>query len=407
MSTDRVSPHARRGRIPNGVLSLAHLPCLEALRMTVTIREHLPEDRAEAPASYRLIDCDVHPVIPDGINSLAPYLSRSWQKRFELKGVSLSNAASRLTPRYAHPAGHIIRPDASSPEGATGGSDPEFVKEDLLDRYGIDVAILNNLQAGALAASLAGPDESIALCAAFNDYFVDRWLPVSDRYRYAMSVPSQDPNAAANEIRRLASTKGVTAIALPLINILIGNRYYYPVYDAAEAAGLPILLHVTGTDLIYQGAPIATGWPESYVERYVNLSQVGAANLSSLLFSGTLDRYPRLKFIFVEYGFSWVLPLMWRMDKAWAELRLETPWLHRPPSDYIRERVRFTTQPLDEPKDPKQLYALMDMLGHGTLLFSTDYPHWDNDTPGLVLQSLPQDAKQQIYWANAASAFRL
>lgn len=355
---------------------------------------------------YTLIDCDVHPVVAGGLESLSPYLSRSWCKHFELKG-GVGGAATGLTPRFAHPAGHIIRPDASDPAGGVGGSNPEFVVTDYLDRYQVDIAILNNIQSGALAAALAGPDESIALCSAFNQYFLQRWLPVDSRYRYALSVPSQDPVAAAAEIERLGATPGVCAVALPLTNVLAGNRHYFPIYEAAQAHGLPILLHVTGTDLVYQGAPVATGWPENYIERYTNLSQVGAANLSSVVLSGALERFPHLRFVFVEYGFSWVVPLMWRMDKAWQELRLETPWLRRAPSDYIRDRVRFTTQPLDEPASPTQLYTLMEMLGYETLMFSTDYPHWDNDTPGQVLRSLPQPRKQQLFADNAAATFGL
>src|SRR3546814_9696393 len=90
----------------------------------------------------------------------------------------------------------------------------------------------------------------------------------------------------------------------------MGNRHYQPIYEAAQRHDLPILLHVTGTENVYHGAPVvAGGWPESFIERYVSLSQVGEANLVSLVFSGVLERFPGLRVLFVEYGFSWVLPL--------------------------------------------------------------------------------------------------
>ena len=373
--------------------------------MTVDVDESRDGPMPPAEKRLKLVDCDVHPIIGNVDEALSPYLSHAWRRHFEHKGGV--RAGSSLSPRFAHPNGFIIRPDAADPSGAVGGSNPHHVVTDHLDRYGIDAAILNDLNPGAFAAVLAAPDESIALCTAFNSHYIDHWLPVDPRFTMAISVPSQDPAAAAAEVERSGAAGQVCAVALPLMNTLAGQRYYYPVYEAAEALGLPILLHVTGTDVVYQGAPTVTGLPESYVERYTGLSQIGAANLTSIIFSGTLERFPGLRFAFVEYGFSWALPLMWRMDKAWQETRLETPWVRKPPSEYVRERIRFTTQPMDEPATRKHLYGLIEMLGPEVLMFSTDYPHWDNDSPEHVLRGLPDDAKSRIFADNAAAFFPL
>src|SRR5690606_159454 len=209
---------------------------------------------------------------------------------------------------------------------------------------------------------------------------------------------TQVPERAAQEIDRLAEVKGIAAVYMPLLNIPMGNRHYHPIYAAAERHGLPILLHVTGTENVYHGPPVvAGGWPESFVERYVSLSQIGEANLVSLVFSGVLERFPGLKVIFVEYGFGWVLPLVWRMDKAWRGVRFDTPWVKRSPIDYVTDHVRFTTQPLDEPHDPQHLYRMIEMLGDHLLLFATDYPHWDNDMPGQSLRGLAPEARRRIY----------
>jgi hypothetical protein len=39
------------------------------------------------------------------------------------------------------------------------------------------------------------------------------------------------------------------------------------------------------------------------------------------------------------------------MDKHWERMRKETPQVKRPPSEYVREHVWFTTQPIEEPDD--------------------------------------------------------
>ena len=92
-------------------------------------------------------------------------------------------------------------------------------------------------------------------------------------------------------------------------------------------------------------------------------------------------RIPALRVVIVEAGFAWVPSVAWRLDRAWARMRDEVPHLTRPPSEYIRENMWFTTQPVDEPERPRDLRAIMDWIGWDRVLFATDYPHWDMDNP--------------------------
>ena len=57
-----------------------------------------------------------------------------------------------------------------------------------------------------------------------------------------------------------------------------------------------------------------------------------------------------LPIVLVESGFTWLPPLMWRLDKNWKGLRREVPWVDRLPSEMIRESLRLTAQPLDAPR---------------------------------------------------------
>jgi predicted TIM-barrel fold metal-dependent hydrolase len=134
-------------------------------------------------------------------------------------------------------------------------------------------------------------------------------------------------------------------------------------------------------------------------------SQIGEAYLASLMFTGTLAKFPALKFVFAEFGFAWALPHIWRMDTMWKAIRVETPWVKRWPSEYVHEQIRFTTQPLDEPRTKGDLEKLIEMLGPEVLLFSTDYPHWDGDAPDQVLRGLPDAAREQIFSTNARACF--
>ena len=71
------------------------------------------------------------------------------------------------------------------------------------------------------------------------------------------------------------------------------------------------------------------------------------------------------------------------MDKQWQHMRKETPHLKRPPSEYLREHFWFSTQPMEEPENPNTSHDVLDWIGWDQLMFSSDYPHWDYDDPGL------------------------
>ena len=353
-----------------------------------------------------IVDCDVHPTLPEGIRSLYPYMPDAWKQRFVRKRAH--QAGGGLTLRFAQPNGTVVRDDAKPEAGRPGGSDPRFMVSDHLDPNEISVAVLNSLQTGALCAVLSSVDESIVIAAAANDYFIHEWLTVDPRLTYAPVVSSQDPAAAAAEIRRVGAHRQVSAVAVPPLSILMGNRYWWPIYEAACEMGLPILLHVTGCEGIYNGAPIpAGGLPDSYVERYVTLGQGAETNLNSLVMNGTFERFPGLKVLFVEYGFVWPVPLMLRMDRLWRGLRHEVPWVKKSPIDYVNEHVWFTTQPIEEPRDPHDLERLVKMVGVENLCFSTDYPHWDNDMPMQSLRTLAKGDRDRIFRSNARQVLRL
>jgi predicted TIM-barrel fold metal-dependent hydrolase len=362
-------------------------------------------DRPQAQAAG-IIDCDVHPVFADGIRSLYPYMPDAWVQRFVRKNAHMN--ARGLTLRFAHPNGAVIRTDSRPEPGKVGGSDPLFAISDHLEPHGISVAVLNSLESGSYCSVHASVDESIVIASAANDYYIDQWLSKDPRFTYAIVVPSQDPLAAAAEIRRVGGHGQVSAVALPPINILMGNRYYWPIYEAACEMDLPIFLHVSGSEAIYNGAPLpAGGLPDTYVERYVTLGQGAETDLNSLVFNGTFERFPKLRVIFAEYGFVWPIALMLRMDRLWRGLRHEVPWVKKLPSEYVNGHVWFCTQPIEEPKDPRDLEQLIRMLGVNNLCFSTDYPHWDNDMPMQSLRMLQAADRERIMRQNARDVLRL
>jgi predicted TIM-barrel fold metal-dependent hydrolase len=133
------------------------------------------------------------------------------------------------------------------------------------------------------------------------------------------------------------------------------------------------------------------------------------AEMIGLICRGTFEKFPELKMASVENGFGWFPSLIWRLDKHWRELRAEVPWLKRKPSEYAREHIRFTTQPIEEPENPKHLLQLIDMMGsEEMLMFSTDYPHWNFDAPLKSFPpGIPEDLRRKIFSENARAFYGL
>jgi predicted TIM-barrel fold metal-dependent hydrolase len=84
---------------------------------------------------------------------------------------------------------------------------------------------------------------------------------------------------------------------------------------------------------------------------------------------------------------------------------MEVPWLTHLPSEYVREHVRLTTQPLERPVRTGELRAVLESIGTDMLLFATDYPHWDFDNPEFL--PLPDKWAHDVLDANARAWYGL
>jgi predicted TIM-barrel fold metal-dependent hydrolase len=371
-----------------------------------------PADTAVGQQAYQLVDCDVHPIMKGGMAELGPYLSQSAQHRLGIDGRrGLTTGGQRETvsiPRnmlYVNPAG-VLRGDAHSPEGFAPGADPAYTARQLLDAHGISRAVLIGGEVLGLGA-MPDPDVAAIIAAAYNDWLAATWLASDARYRGTLVVGAQDPVQAAAEIRRSAVDQRFVAVLLPLTNILMGQRHYYPIYEAAAEVGLPITVHPNSGEGIFRTSPsLAGGEPTYYVEWHTGLSQVFQANVISLICHGVFERFPTLKVVMTEGGLGWIPDVLWRLDKNVKGLRDEVPWVRRLPSEYVFDHVRFTSQPLPEPRRREHLHVLCDIArADRTLMFSSDYPHWDFDDPRYALTALPAEIRQRVKVDNAVETY--
>ncbi|HEX3347737.1 MAG TPA: amidohydrolase family protein [Acetobacteraceae bacterium] len=353
---------------------------------------------AHAPAKLRLIDCDVHHAMRSPTD-LHPYLSKRWRDHLESYGSRPPVPFVGSSP-YPKAAPALSRRDAWPANGGPPGSDLDTMREQLLDRYDIETGMLHLLFPQGM--DQRNQEFGAALCRALNTWTHESWTKPEPRLKGAIMVPGEDAAAAVGEIEYWAGSSGFAQVGMVTHTIEpLGRRRYWPIYEAAAAHGLPVGLHTSG----FNGhAVTGTGWPSYYVEEHHEVALSQQSVLVSLVCEGVFERFPALKVVIVEAGFAWVPSVAWRLDAAWRRMRDEVSHLARPPSDYIREHVWFTTQPADEPDRPDDLRAVIDWLGWDRLLFATDYPHWDMDDPEHALKLQLSEAERCMVFRDNARA---
>jgi predicted TIM-barrel fold metal-dependent hydrolase len=359
---------------------------------------NVPVREVKSAQRLTIVDCDIHPAYRSPAD-LHPFMSARWREHMATFGEHLRQG---LSGQLAWPRmmASGMRVDAFPSDGPPG-SDLALMRRQHLDPNGVEYGMLMQLSRGGMEER--NLEFAAALSDAINDWQLEVWVKPEPRLRAGIVVPQEDAAFAARQIERRADNPAfIQVIISPRSSDPLGHRRYWPIYAAAERCNRPIALHVQG----FSGghASTGTGWPTYYLQEHYAAATGMQGTLASLVFEGVFERFPKLKVVMIEGGFAWAPALCWRMDKHWARLRQETPHLKRPPSEYMREHVWFTTQPIEEPDEPQHLADIIGWLGWDRLMFSTDYPHWDFDHPHEVLKFKATEAQKAMIFRDNAKA---
>jgi predicted TIM-barrel fold metal-dependent hydrolase len=361
--------------------------------------------RKERLEDILIVDCDVH--VHESPGALIPYCDMPWKKALEnikdarewyLDIPAFSPGVSDGSYQAKFPTAH---------EGARMVFTAEQMRREL-DEFHIDIGILfpdHLLKLPVLTQS----EYAAALARAYNAYQLEEWCSQEKGLLGTIVACSQDPKDAAREIEKYADEPTIVGVYLPCAGIdpLWGDRKYDPIYEAAEAADLPVLLHsVTVTHPVF---PFNNHGFNTEIGRHSCSHTFSImANVVHMITNGVPVRFPKLRVALTEAGISWVPFLMMRLDKEYLERRREVPFLEERPSHYLKQWY-FATQPVEEPENLKDLAKLMELYdGENNTIFASDWPHHDFDHPMKVHQiPLSDEARRKVFGENALRLFKI
>jgi predicted TIM-barrel fold metal-dependent hydrolase len=359
--------------------------------------ETIPATIDERIARMRAIDTDIHNDLPS-YGELKPFLAKKWYPWLANGGPSFAARA------YAN-TGSGRMDDAVREEDNLCAGDPEWVIQQLLTKFRIDLGVCTGTMTGVSV------QHNMAFCsalvAAYNDWELETWVRPHECFKGSIHLAPQDPEAAAREIHRHGEDPGMVQVLMAsAARIPFGNRFYWPIYRAAVEHNLPVAIHVGAEGTGIANPPTSVGYPSSYLEFHTDHSQTMMGHCVSLVAEGVFEEFPTLRFGFIEGGISWAPYVMGRLDRIYPALKAEVPYLKKLPSEYILDHCYFSTQPIEEPDNPRHLLQVFEMLhAERTVIFATDYPHWDFDNPLVAFSFFPAALRRRIFVDNVVEFY--
>ncbi len=372
--------------------------------------------------AYKVIDGDGHVTEPphlveyveEAYRHLAPRVVKDEDgyERFAFEGklMSLAHRPPISLGAFLRPA-NLWDPEArqrSYADAHPGGWDQHVRIKDM-DQEGIDAAVLYPGFWYPTSSSTNDAKLAAALCRAYNNWLADYCKPYPERL-YGMAIlPMQDITEAIREMRRVAKELNMKGVVIrpsphPATGVNLHDPAFAPFWAEAQDLGITVALHEAAVG----------DRPTGGLDRFHNLffghllihpieQQLGSL---AMICGGVLERFPRLRTVFLEAGGGWITYWLERMDRDYAQLGFLVPEIKRKPSEYFARQCWICFEP-----DEKTLGMAAQLVGEERIIWASDYPHFDAETDCVATLTkrtdLSESAKRKILGENAARLYNL
>ncbi len=271
-----------------------------------------------------------------------------------------------------------------------------------MDEAGIDLQVLSHANPGTQRMDAA---TAVPLARQANDALFEIISARPDRFAAFATLPTPDPQAAADELERTVGELGFKGAMVngPTNGVFFDDKRFWPICERAQKLDVPIYLHPS-----VPHPAVVEAYYRDYLDDFPALQAAAwgftvetATEGVRLILSGMFDAYPDLKIILGHMGEA--LPFMlWRIDNS----------LSRPGNKRVNFREKFcrnfyvTTSGFFS--TPALLCCMMEM-GIDRVLFSVDYPYEENVPGADWFEKVPLSGedKEKILNGNAVQLLHL
>jgi uncharacterized protein len=389
-------------------------------------------------SSYTIIDADTHVTeTPELWTSRAPANMRARVPRIETgadgtqrwvlgksKGSVLGSDNRDVLETQGITTtgglGSFKNPPKSFQEMHPGAYDPT-ARLKYMDEMGIWAMVMYPNVGGFGAQDflkLEDPELMLTCVQIYNDWQTEWASTNSRRLLPITSIPFWDVAATSKEVRRCAATghRGILFTGEPQSfgQPLLGDPHWNPLWEVAVELDLPISFHI-GSGAMPRSAVIdriaAYGRAATYTMGAINLVLQNACQVSDLIMSGVLTRYPTIKFVSVESGIGWIPFVLEAMDYQFHgnNVREERPEFDMLPSEYFARNVYACCS-----FEQNALRRRIDEIGADNVLFETDFPHptslYGEEVHTRIkggLSDCEESVRRKILWGNAQKLYKV
>ncbi len=278
---------------------------------------------------------------------------------------------------------------------------------------------------GNFGCSVALKDANLgaAFCRAYNNWAHDYCSADPKRLKFIAVIPGASVEEIVKEARRAVGELGAISIRNPLLpqGKWLHEKEYDALWQLACEFDFPIAVH---GEYRYRVQPFRgfrvveqSGTSSDEVHDFQALRGVdhaigfpcdNMATMGHFIFTGILERFPKLRLAILESNAGWLPFWLGRMDvhsHGRYSIMGKPKQITMLPSEYF---IRQCTVACDS--DEIALTYAVDHLKGDCIVWNTDYPHLDGIEPAKALpqfdaQPIPDEAKRKILWDNAVKLY--